>query len=149
MSPNCVTCATDRRLRRKRTRAISRALPTINSSAVVACMRVEPVMAIGPVPMMRVVADLTKEYGVPTWVSLNPLMIDGTGMCGGCRVSVGGETRFACVDGPDFDAHKVDFKLLTKRLEAYHDQERAAMKRFLEDPECRLADSVKEFEYPD
>ncbi len=106
------------------------------------------VMAIGPVPMMRVVADLTKGYDVPTWVSLNPLMVDGTGMCGGCRVSVGNETKFACVDGPDFDGHKVDFDLLTSRLSAYRDQERTAMKKLLEDPKCRLTKAVRKFKYP-
>ncbi|MCP4582602.1 MAG: sulfide/dihydroorotate dehydrogenase-like FAD/NAD-binding protein [candidate division Zixibacteria bacterium] len=106
------------------------------------------IMAIGPVPMMRVVANLTKDYDVPTWVSLNPLMIDGTGMCGGCRVSLGEETKFACVDGPDFDGHKVDFDLLTKRLRAYGEQEKQAMHRFLAEPGCKLADSVKSFKYP-
>jgi ferredoxin--NADP+ reductase len=107
------------------------------------------IMAIGPVPMMRVVANLTKDYNVPTWVSLNPLMVDGTGMCGGCRVSLAGETKFACVDGPDFDGHKVDFDLLTKRLSAYKDQERNSMHRFLADPGCKLAESVRQFKYPD
>jgi ferredoxin--NADP+ reductase len=107
------------------------------------------IMAVGPVPMMRVVSNLTKDYKVPTWVSLNPLMIDGTGMCGGCRVSIGGETKFACVDGPDFDGHKVDFDLLTKRLNAYREQEREAMKRFLADPGCPLAKEVEDFSYPD
>ncbi|MCK4605761.1 MAG: sulfide/dihydroorotate dehydrogenase-like FAD/NAD-binding protein [candidate division Zixibacteria bacterium] len=107
------------------------------------------VMAIGPVPMMRVVANLTRDYSVPTWVSLNPLMIDGTGMCGGCRVLVGGETKFACVDGPDFDGHQVDFDLLTSRLGAYKEQERVAMKRFLDNPGCKLAEAVRDFKYPD
>ncbi|MBU0983970.1 MAG: sulfide/dihydroorotate dehydrogenase-like FAD/NAD-binding protein [candidate division Zixibacteria bacterium] len=107
------------------------------------------VMAIGPVPMMRVVANLTRDYNVPTWVSLNPLMVDGTGMCGGCRVSVGNETKFACVDGPDFDGHKVDFDLLTSRLSAYRPQERKVMKKLLEDPNCRLSKAVKAFKYPD
>jgi ferredoxin/flavodoxin---NADP+ reductase len=107
------------------------------------------IMAIGPVPMMKVVANLTKDYNVPTWVSLNPLMIDGTGMCGGCRVSVGDKTKFACVDGPDFDGHLVDFDLLTSRLGAYRGQERKAMKKLLEDPNCRLTKSVKDFKYPD
>ena len=110
--------------------------------------KIDMVMAIGPVPMMRVVANLTKEYQVPTWVSLNPLMVDGTGMCGGCRVRVGDETKFACVDGPDFDGHKVDFDLLTLRLSAYHVQERAAMKKLLEDPNCRLTKAVRKFKYP-
>ncbi len=112
-------------------------------------VKIGQIMAIGPVPMMRVVANLTKSYNVPTWVSLNPLMIDGTGMCGGCRVSVGGETKFACVDGPDFDGHQVDFDLLTARLGAYRDQERRAMKRLLEDPNCRLKEAVRKFRYPD
>jgi len=111
-------------------------------------VKIGMIMAIGPVPMMRVVSELTKDYNVPTWVSLNPLMIDGTGMCGGCRVSLKGETKFACVDGPDFDGHLVDFDLLTKRLRAYSDQERQAMHRFLADPGCKLAESVKSFKYP-
>jgi len=111
--------------------------------------KIDMVMAIGPVPMMRVVANLTKEYQVPTWVSLNPLMVDGTGMCGGCRVRIGDETKFACIDGPDFDGHKVDFDLLTSRLSAYHVQERVAMKKLLEDPNCRLTKAVREFKYPD
>jgi len=81
------------------------------------------VIAIGPGLMMKLVADVTKPYGVKTIVSLNPIMVDGTGMCGGCRVSVGGETKFACVDGPDFDAHEVDFDLLLKRGAFYLDEE--------------------------
>ena len=80
-------------------------------------------MAIGPVPMMKFVSLLTKEFDVPTLVSLNPIMVDGTGMCGGCRVSVGGETKFGCVDGPEFDGHKVDFDQLILRLQAYSEQE--------------------------
>ena len=107
------------------------------------------IMAIGPVPMMKVVTNLTRDYKVPTWVSLNPLMIDGTGMCGGCRVVVGNETKFACVDGPDFDGHLVDFDLLTSRLGAYKEQERIAMKRFVANPGCKLADAVRNFKYPD
>ena len=69
------------------------------------------VVAIGPAIMMKAVAELTRPLGIPTMVSLNTIMIDGTGMCGGCRVSVGGETKFVCVDGPEFDAHQVDFDL--------------------------------------
>jgi ferredoxin--NADP+ reductase len=112
--------------------------------------QVDMVMAIGPVPMMKVVSNLTRGFDppIPTWVSLNPLMIDGTGMCGGCRVSLGGETKFACVDGPDFDGHKVDFDLLTARLGAYKEQEQEAMKRFLANPGCKLADAVRNFSYP-
>lgn len=81
------------------------------------------VIAIGPVPMMKFVSLTTKEYGIKTIVSLNPIMIDGTGMCGGCRVSVGGETKFACVDGPDFDGHLVDFDELTRRNGFYREEE--------------------------
>jgi ferredoxin--NADP+ reductase len=77
------------------------------------------VLAIGPIPMMRAVAETTRPRAIPTIVSLNPIMVDGTGMCGGCRVRVGGETRFACVDGPEFDAHLVDFDLLARRNRAY------------------------------
>lgn len=82
------------------------------------------VVAIGPVPMMKAVSNLTKEFKVETLVSLNPIMVDGTGMCGGCRVTVGGETKFACVDGPEFDGHQVDFDELILRLRAYQEDER-------------------------
>ena len=82
------------------------------------------VVAIGPVPMMKAVSNLTKEFKVETMVSLNPIMVDGTGMCGGCRVTVGGETKFACVDGPEFDGHQVDFDELILRLRAYQEDER-------------------------
>lgn len=82
------------------------------------------VIAIGPVPMMKFVCKITKQYGIKTLVSLNPIMIDGTGMCGGCRVLVGGEMKFACVDGPDFDGHQVDFDDLIARNGAYKEQER-------------------------
>ena len=87
------------------------------------------VYAVGPVPMMRAVEKLTREYDVPTIVSLNPVMVDGTGMCGGCRVTIGGETRYACVDGPEFDAHQVDFAELAERLGTYREFEQAAMAR--------------------
>ncbi len=86
---------------------------------------VNQAVAIGPVPMMKFVCAITREAGVPTLVSLNPIMVDGTGMCGGCRVSVGGENRFACVDGPEFDGHKVDFDQLMQRLGAYRAEEAA------------------------
>ena len=79
---------------------------------------------IGPIPMMRTAAAVTREWGVHTYASLNPIMVDGTGMCGGCRVTVGGKVRFACVDGPEFDAHLVDFDELTRRTRAYLDEER-------------------------
>ena len=81
------------------------------------------VIAIGPIPMMKFVSKTTEPFGVKTIVSLNPIMIDGTGMCGGCRVSVGGETKFACVDGPDFDGHKVDFDELMRRNSFYREEE--------------------------
>jgi ferredoxin--NADP+ reductase len=80
--------------------------------------------AIGPVPMMKAVCDVTRGAGIPTVVSLNPIMVDGTGMCGGCRVIVGGKVKFACVDGPEFDGHQVDFDTLAKRLTTYRDRER-------------------------
>ena len=79
----------------------------------------DEVIAIGPVIMMKFVSKLTKEFGIKTTVSMNPIMIDGTGMCGGCRLTVGGETKFACVDGPDFDGHLVDFDQLMKRNQMY------------------------------
>jgi ferredoxin--NADP+ reductase len=82
------------------------------------------VIAIGPPIMMKVVCDVTRPYNIKTIVSLNPIMIDGTGMCGGCRVSVGGKTKFACVDGPDFDGHQVDFTELMRRLSMYKEQEK-------------------------
>ena len=87
--------------------------------AVLQREKVALVVAIGPVPMMKFVSKITKEFEVPTMVSLNPIMVDGTGMCGGCRVTVGGETKFACVDGPEFDGHLVDYDELMARLQAY------------------------------
>lgn len=83
----------------------------------------DEVLAIGPVPMMKFVCRTTQPFGVHTMVSLNPIMVDGTGMCGGCRVTVGGETKFACVDGPEFDGHLVDFAELTSRNGTYRDRE--------------------------
>ena len=83
----------------------------------------DAVLAIGPIPMMKFVCKTTEPFGVKTLVSLNPIMIDGTGMCGGCRVTVGGETKFACVDGPEFDGHKVDFAELMSRNVTYRDRE--------------------------
>ena len=93
----------------------------------------DEVIAIGPLPMMKYVSLLTKEYGIKTVVSMNPIMIDGTGMCGGCRLTVGGQTRFACVDGPEFDGHQVDFDEAMERSRLYHEQERHAYERA-----CRL-----------
>jgi oxidoreductase FAD/NAD(P)-binding domain protein len=86
--------------------------------------KVDYAIAVGPIPMMRAVADLTRDKGIYTEASMNPIMVDGTGMCGACRVTVGGETKFACVDGPDFDAHKIDFDEVINRTKIYKDQER-------------------------
>ena len=95
---------------------------------------IDLVIAIGPVPMMKAVADMTEEYGVKTIVSLNTIMVDGTGMCGACRVTVGGERKFTCVDGPSFDAHEVDFEELMNRLNFYQNEEDlAAVKEVEED----------------
>ncbi|AQQ71323.1 Dihydroorotate oxidase B, electron transfer subunit [Limihaloglobus sulfuriphilus] len=89
-------------------------------------------VAIGPTPMMKFCCLTTKEFDVPTVVSLNTIMIDGTGMCGGCRVEVGGETKFVCVDGPEFDGHKVNFDLMMKRMNAYKDLEQEALDKYKE-----------------
>lgn len=104
--------------------------------------RIDRVIAVGPTVMMRFVAKTTQPYGVKTMVSLNPIMVDGTGMCGCCRVSVGGQTRFACVDGPDFDGHLVDWDLLAARQGAYSQEEKHSL-------ECleRLAPSPREGKY--
>jgi len=94
----------------------------------------DAVIAIGPLVMMRAVAEVTREYGIKTIVSMNSIMIDGTGMCGGCRVTVGGETKFACVDGPDFDGHKVDFDEAIRRSQMFKDFEKEALAEHV----CRL-----------
>ncbi len=94
----------------------------------------DEVLAIGPIPMMKFVAKTTEPFGVKTIVSLNPIMVDGTGMCGGCRVTVGGEVKFACVDGPDFDGHQVDFAELMNRNGVYRDQEAEDEKNHI----CRM-----------
>jgi ferredoxin--NADP+ reductase len=99
---------------------------------------IDRVLAIGPVPMMRAVAEVTRPHGVKTIVSLNSIMVDGTGMCGGCRVLVGGESRFACVDGPEFDAHEVDFAVLQQRNAMYRPAEALSLHEFLEHPEDDL-----------
>jgi ferredoxin--NADP+ reductase len=98
------------------------------------------VLAIGPVPMMKAVAEVTRPHGIRTVVSLNPIMIDGTGMCGGCRVTVGGTTKFACVDGPEFDAHQVDFKILVDRNRMYQEYEKKSMDKFKHD--CKLMKTI-------
>jgi ferredoxin/flavodoxin---NADP+ reductase len=98
---------------------------------------VKLVVGIGPVPMMKFVCKVTEPFKVKTLVSLNSIMVDGTGMCGCCRVSVGGKTQFACVDGPEFDGHEVDFEELTQRLQAYTAEEAAAYGKYK--GECKLA----------
>lgn len=118
--------------------------------------RLDLVLAIGPIPMMRAVAEVTRPHHIHTLVSLNPIMVDGTGMCGGCRVIVGGKPQFACVDGPEFDAHQVDFQILTQRNAMYRDLERQSLEQFLAAPtpapverpcepgECRFVQQVPE-----
>jgi ferredoxin--NADP+ reductase len=99
--------------------------------------KIDLCIAIGPVPMMRAVAEVTRPHGIKTVVSLNPIMVDATGMCGACRVSVGGKTKFVCVDGPEFDGHEVDFKELVMRNRAYLREEKEAMDKFLhKDGKC-------------
>lgn len=100
------------------------------------------VIAIGPVPMMRAVAEVTRPLGIRTIVSLNPIMVDGTGMCGCCRVKVGGVTKFACVDGPDFDGHQVDYEELMRRNAVYRQQEAQAVK----DHACRMEQMARALE---
>jgi ferredoxin--NADP+ reductase len=97
----------------------------------IAAEPIDRVYAIGPIPMMKAVADVTRPFAIPTIVSLNPIMVDGTGMCGGCRVLVGGESKFACVDGPEFDAHEVDFRVLQQRNAAYRKEERESLDAYL------------------
>jgi ferredoxin--NADP+ reductase len=114
------------------------------------------VFAIGPIPMMRAVAKVTRPYRIATTVSLNPIMVDGTGMCGGCRVLINGESRFACIDGPEFEAHAVDFEVLAQRNQLYRSQEQAALERFeslrQNEPEksftCHLAELIAESTQP-
>jgi len=107
-------------------------------------------VAIGPPIMMKFCAETTRPFGVHTVVSLNTIMVDGTGMCGGCRVTVGGKTRFVCVDGPEFNGHDVDFDGMMRRLGAYRDQEQEAHDRWHSEHDCKLAlqvagaDSLKE-----
>ena len=98
------------------------------------------VVAIGPMPMMKAVCDLTRPYGIKTIVSMNPIMIDGTGMCGGCRITVGGETKFACVDGPDFDGHQVDWNEAMARSRMYRAEEAQAREK---GHVCRLTGGVR------
>lgn len=100
------------------------------------------VVAIGPAIMMKAVAEMTRPLAIPTLASLNSIMVDGTGMCGACRIAVDGQTKFVCVDGPEFDAHKVDFDLLIKRLRMYLPEEQVAREKFLASHECRAMAGV-------
>ena len=99
-------------------------------------VHIDMVLAVGPIPMMKAVADMTRGESIRTMVSLNPIMIDGTGMCGGCRVLVDGGSQFACVDGPEFDAHRVNFEVLVQRNAAYRKQEQRAMAEFQREKEA-------------
>jgi ferredoxin--NADP+ reductase len=104
--------------------------------------KIDFVLAIGPIPMMKAVAETTRPHKIKTVVSLNPIMVDGTGMCGGCRAMVGGKTVYVCVDGPEFDAHEVDFSLLDKRNRAYLIDEKTSLENF----ECRSKKAIEELE---
>ncbi len=108
-------------------------------------VRIDLVVAVGPVVMMQAVSEMTRPLRIPTRVSLNPIMIDGTGMCGACRVVVDGQMKFACVDGPEFDAHKVDFATLIQRLKTYQPEEKAARERFVQtlDSDCRIQQELQ------
>jgi len=103
---------------------------------------IDEVVAIGPPMMMKACAEITRPFGIATMVSLNPIMVDGTGMCGGCRVKIGNEVKFACVDGPDFDAHRVDFGDLVLRLRRYAEEEKAAVARWTETCKLHRADET-------
>lgn len=124
-------------------------LVTAVLAEIAAAERIDRVLAIGSTPMMRAVAEITRPLGIKTLVSVSSIMVDGTGMCGGCRVLVAGSSKFACVDGPEFDAHEVDFAVLQQRNEMYRDAEAESLRTFLEDPDkdlerarsaCRLHD---------
>ena len=111
--------------------------------------RIDLVLAIGPIPMMRAVAEMTRKEHIRTIVSLNPIMIDGTGMCGGCRVLVEGKSEFACVDGPEFDAHRVDFAVLVQRNAMYRAAEQKSMEEYqreklqLDSSSCRRKEYLR------
>jgi ferredoxin--NADP+ reductase len=109
----------------------TKGLVTHGMEAVIKREKVDQVVTVGPAIMMKFVALLTKKYNIPTLASLNTIMVDGTGMCGACRVSVGGKTKFVCVDGPEFDAHEVDFDEMLLRLNAYRNEEMVAYDSFL------------------
>jgi len=104
--------------------------------------KIDFVLAIGPIPMMRAVAEVTRPHEIETVVSLNPVMVDGTGMCGGCRVIINGESKFACVDGPEFDAHQVDFQNLINRNKMYMDYEKQSLDQY--EHQCRVEGMSKD-----
>jgi ferredoxin--NADP+ reductase len=112
---------------------------------IAAGRKIDFILAVGPVPMMRAVAQVTAPLGIKTMVSLNSIMVDGTGMCGGCRVLVGNGTKFACVDGPEFDASTVNFEVLMQRNAMYRDKECESLKRFEENKETELAQVRAQF----
>ena len=107
---------------------------------------IDLVLAVGPIPMMKAVADVTRKANIRTIVNLNPIMIDGTGMCGGCRVLVDGKSEFACVDGPEFEAQRVDFDVLVQRNAMYREAERKSMAQFQQEPNHQLSLLRKENE---
>lgn len=110
----------------------TKGLVTVGAEEVIKREKIDECIAIGPAIMMKFTSMLTKKYDIPTQASLNAIMVDGTGMCGACRVSVGGRTKFTCVDGPEFDAHQIDFDELIMRLGGYSDEEKQANERFLQ-----------------
>jgi ferredoxin/flavodoxin---NADP+ reductase len=116
----------------------TKGLVTDKLKEVMADQRVDYVLAVGPVPMMRAVANMTAPDKIKTIVSLNSIMVDGTGMCGGCRVLVGNKSEFACVDGPEFDASRVNFEVLMQRNSMYREQERESIERLQADPQAEL-----------
>lgn len=101
--------------------------------------RIDRLVAVGPLAMMRAVAELTKPYRIRTAVSLNPIMVDGIGMCGACRLTVGGKTVFACVDGPEFDAHQVDWDVAMQRSQMFREEEKMALQHYLSGSDCSCA----------
>jgi len=113
-------------------------------SLIDAGVKIDYVLAIGPIPMMSAVAEVTRPYNIHTVVSLNPIMVDGTGMCGGCRVLVDGKSKFACVDGPEFDGHQVDFKMLATRNTMYRKDEQKSLNAFIHKHEHGCSDHSHE-----
>jgi ferredoxin--NADP+ reductase len=108
--------------------------------------RIDLVLAVGPIPMMKAVADVTRKQRIRTIVSLNPIMIDGTGMCGGCRVLIDSKSEFACVDGPEFDAHRVNFEVLVQRNAMYRAAERKSMAEFEREIDSKRVSVQKELD---